>query len=239
MPPYLQEGKDDAELYGLGWAEAAAEGTLGGSALDGGAAPTFPPGGGPRIEPTGASEFHERFRELDERYLKPLFGGRTGRAGDNSGEGGGGGGDSPLGSVAGDVEGPALRRPLFSDQHFYFQGCALEEGHGQGQEVETHAVGSSLSPSPPPSNGAAAPASGRWGGASSAAVATVQMEQPGGGSAVLAAPPASGDKAAAAQARAAAPRQPAASQQQQPSVGAAHSPTAAPEDTIMFGDDGA
>jgi hypothetical protein len=174
------EGRDDAELYRIGWAEHAAAGGAG-------VPPELPGGGGggapPRIDPgpgPGRSDFHERFKELDETFLKPLFGGRrSGHFGDDGD--GGGGGDSPLASVAGDAEGPALRRPLFTDEDFGFGGG---NGGGAARDLEAAAR-----PQPGGANGsagaAAAPQGARWGGASvpaalgaSSGAVTVQMQLP-------------------------------------------------------------
>jgi hypothetical protein len=68
MLRYLDlEGKSDSEIYRRGWEESL-EGENSAAAGD------FP-------EPTyfdpGTSEFHRRFKEFDNTYLKPIFGGRT------------------------------------------------------------------------------------------------------------------------------------------------------------------
>ena len=67
------EGRSDADVYAAGWAEEGAPGQ-----------PEPPPpsvvGGG-----LGRSAFHERFRQMDEMVLKPLFGGRLVDGNDNDG----------------------------------------------------------------------------------------------------------------------------------------------------------
>jgi hypothetical protein len=84
------EGRSDEELYGAAWAEE-----VGGA---GGAPP-------PRLEAAPRSAWAARFLEVDEAYLRPVFGGRSG------GEAGG----------AANGGGPGLARPLFDaeEQHAY------------------------------------------------------------------------------------------------------------------------
>lgn len=68
MLRYLDlEGKSDSEIYRRGWEESL-EGEN--SAVSGG----FPES--TDFDP-GTSEFHQRFKEIDNTYLKPIFGGRT------------------------------------------------------------------------------------------------------------------------------------------------------------------
>ncbi|PRW57911.1 sodium hydrogen exchanger variant 1 [Chlorella sorokiniana] len=58
------EGKDDADLYGMAWTEGLSDAM----------APNN--GGAVRMEVEPSSRFHDWFRDLDEGFLKPLFGGR-------------------------------------------------------------------------------------------------------------------------------------------------------------------
>eukprot|EP00887_Chlorella_sp_A99_P005897 scaffold1.g5897.t1 len=63
------EGKDDAALYGMAWAEEGLSEGLAGA------------GGGPlRVEVQEGSALHDKFKEIDEAILKPLFGGRAGNS---------------------------------------------------------------------------------------------------------------------------------------------------------------
>jgi NhaP-type Na+/H+ or K+/H+ antiporter len=107
------EGCTDEEIYAAGWAE---EGPVG---------QQQPPA------ELSRSVFHEKFKEIDETMLKPLFGGRAMGGERNTGfdgfydqdddnddverfsRGGGLGNNVNLGGDGGDDEGPVIRRPLF------------------------------------------------------------------------------------------------------------------------------
>ena len=100
------EGRTDDEIYAMGWAEQGAPGQ-----------PQPPPG------LLARSAFHEKFKEMDETVLKPLFGGRLGDDlddtmngnDDHSGRGGPGGGDrGGLDDAEYGRDSPEMRMPLFS-----------------------------------------------------------------------------------------------------------------------------
>ena len=105
------EGRTDAEIYEAGWTEEG------------------PPGQPqPPVSISSRSTFHEKFKEIDEGVLKPLFGGRdvNDRSSGNDldimynddddddveRDGGDGGGGVPQQQQQ---QGGALRRPLFGD----------------------------------------------------------------------------------------------------------------------------
>lgn len=107
------EGSTDDEIYASGWAEEGAPGQ-----------PPPPPG------LLARSAFHERFKELDETMLKPLFGGRLGDIDDING---GGSGRIGLDEEEFAGESPALRLPLFGNDR---EGPQLHSGqqHQQRQQ---------------------------------------------------------------------------------------------------------
>jgi len=74
-------------------------------------------------------------QEIDDSLLKPLFGGKQrGDGGDDDGS------HSFATSDAGDdLEGPSLRRPLFTDQHYFFGNPDGEEQQQQQLSQGYHA----------------------------------------------------------------------------------------------------
>lgn len=114
------EGRTDEDVYAAGWEE------------EGGA----PGGPGLGVESGGRSVFHERFKEFDDAMLKPLFGGKQGREEEEG---------SLFGSEHGEdgMEGPSLRRPLFDEQHYFFNRSPEEGGNSGGS------YGAAMNASPP------------------------------------------------------------------------------------------
>lgn len=106
------EGRSDEEIYVTGWAEYGAPGQ------------PQPP------SQTSHFDLHDRFKDLDESILKPLFGGRH----ENEEEDDCGLDMDEEQEIDFGGEGPTLRRPLFNDPattHFGFDYNRNERVDGQ------------------------------------------------------------------------------------------------------------